>query len=89
MNQLKSLNLQQVFQMQHIMRTETIKLSLINRLMKVNEVSTLERMEKLITQVEIESRAEKSLKAINEGDVISMDEFSKENRQWLKKKHTK
>ncbi|MCK5705932.1 MAG: hypothetical protein KAI29_32505 [Cyclobacteriaceae bacterium] len=71
------------------MRTETIKLGLIDRLMRVHEVSTLQRMEKLITQAEMESQAEKSLEAIKKGDVLSMDEFSKENRQWLKKKYTK
>lgn len=71
------------------MRTETIKLGLINRLMRVHEVSTLQRMEKLITQAEMESRTEKSLEAIEKGDVLSPDEFSKENRQWLKKKYTK
>ena len=71
------------------MRTETIKLSLIDRLMKVKEASTLQRMEKLITQAEMESRAEESLKAIDNGDVLSMNEFSKENKEWLKKKHTK
>ena len=71
------------------MRTETIKLGLIDRLMRVQEVSTLQRMEKLITQAEMESRAEKSLEAIEKGDVLSMDEFGKENRQWLKKKYTK
>jgi hypothetical protein len=71
------------------MRTETIKLGLIDRLMRVKEASTLQRMEKLITQAEMESRAEKSLKAIDKGDVLSMDEFSKENKQWLKKKYTK
>ncbi len=71
------------------MRTETIKLGLIDRLMRVQEASTLQRMEKLIIQAEMESRAEKSLKAIDKGDVLSMDEFRKENRQWLKKKYTK
>jgi len=67
------------------MRTETIKLGLIDRLMRVHEVSTLQRMEKLMTQAEMESGAEKSLEAIGKGDVLSMDEFSKENRQWLRK----
>lgn len=71
------------------MRTETLKLSLIDRLMKVQEVSTLQRMEKLIIRAEMESRSEKSLSAIEQGDVLSMNEFSKENRRWLKKKHTK
>jgi len=86
---MKSLILQKVFQKHNTMRTETIKLSLIDRLMKVKEASTLQRMEKLITQAEMESGAEESLKAIDEGDVLSMDEFRKENRQWLKKKYTK
>ncbi len=71
------------------MRTETIKLGLIDRLMKVKEVSTLQRLEKLITQAEMETRTEESLKAIDEGKVLSIDEFSKKNKQWLKKKYTK
>jgi len=71
------------------MKTETIKLGLIDRLMKVQEASTLQRMEKLITQAELESRAEESLKAIEKGEVLSTDEFSKQNRQWVKKKYTK
>lgn len=71
------------------MRAETIKLGLINRLMKVRETSTLQRMEQLITQAEMEARTEESLKAIDKGEVLSIDEFRKENRQWLKKKYTK
>lgn len=71
------------------MRTETIKLSLIDRLMKVHEVSTLKRMEDLIIQAEMESRAEKSLKAIENGDINEIDQFRKANKQWLKKKYTK
>jgi len=86
---MKSLVLQKVFQKQNIMRTETIKLSLIDRLMRVQEASTLKRMDKLITQAEMESRAEKALKAIDNGDVLSMDKFRRENMQWLKKKYTK
>lgn len=88
-NEMKSLILQKVFQKQNTMRTETIKLGIIDRLMRVQEASTLQRIEKLIIQAEMESRAEKSLKAIDKGDVLSMDEFRKENRQWLKKKYTK
>lgn len=86
---MKSLILQKIFQKHSTMRTETIKLGLIDRLMRVKEASTLQRMEKLITQAEMESRAEESLKSIDKGDVLSMDEFRKENRQWLKKKYTK
>ena len=71
------------------MRTDAIKLGLIDRLMKVQEVSTLQRMEKLIIQAELESRAEESLQAVEKGQVLSLDEFRKENRQWLKENYTK
>jgi ClpP class serine protease len=86
---MKSLILQKVFQKHIIMKTETLKLGLIDRLMRINEASTLQRMEMLITQAEMESRAEESLKAIDKGDVLSMHQFSTENKQWLKKKYTK
>ena len=57
--------------------------------MKVHEVSTLQRMEDLIIQAEMESRAEKSLKAIENGDIIAIDQFRKANKQWLKQNYTK
>ncbi len=62
------------------MRAETIKLSLIERLMKVKEASTLRRMEELITQAEMEARTGESIKAVKNGDVLSIDEFGKENK---------
>ena len=71
------------------MRAETIKLGLIDRLMRMQETSALQRVEKLVIQVEMETRAEESLKAIEKGQVLSIDEFRKENRKWLKKKYTK
>ena len=69
------------------MNQETIKLGLIDRLMKVHEVATLKRMEKLIIQAEMEARAEKSLQAIENGEVVTLKQFSNENRKWLKKKY--
>jgi len=71
------------------MRAETIKLGLIDRLMRMQETSALQWVEKLVIQVEMETRAEESLKAIEKGQVLSIDEFRKENRKWLKKKYTK
>lgn len=71
------------------MKTETLKLSLIERLMRVHKTSTLERMAKLITQAEMEARSQESLDAIKEGDVISLDEFRRENRQWAKENYIK
>jgi len=71
------------------MRAETIKLGLIDRLMRMQETSTLERVEELVIQVEMEARTGESLKAIDKGDVLSIDEFGKGNRKWLKKEYTK
>ena len=64
------------------MRSETLKLEIIDRLMKIDDVSALKRMEELITQAEMESRSEESLKAIEKGDVLSIDSFRADNEKW-------
>ena len=84
---MKSLDLYQQDEMR--MNAETIKLGLIDRLMKVHEVATLKRIEKLIIQAEMEARAEKSLEAIEKGEVVALEQVSNENRKWLKKKYSK
>jgi diphthamide synthase (EF-2-diphthine--ammonia ligase) len=71
------------------MKAETLKLGLIERVMQVQKKSTLERMDQLITQAEMETRTQESLEAISKGDVLSLDEFSQENREWAKKNYTK
>lgn len=67
------------------MNEKTIKQRLINRIMKVKDVATLKRIEHLTIQAEMEATAEKSLQAIGKGQVITLKEFSDENRKWLKK----
>lgn len=64
------------------MEAETIKLGIIDRLMKMQNTSVLKRVEEFLTQAELESRAEESLKAIKKGDVLSIDGFRSENEQW-------
>ncbi|HNP19145.1 MAG TPA: hypothetical protein PKL31_11965 [Fulvivirga sp.] len=49
--------------------------------MKIRETSTLEKVEKLVIQVEMEARTKESLKAIEKGDVLAIDDFKKENEQ--------
>lgn len=71
------------------MKTETLKLGLIERLMRVQKTSTLKRMDQLITQAEMEARTEESITAIKKGDVISIDDFRRENQQWAKEKYTR
>jgi|3_EtaG_2_1085321.scaffolds.fasta_scaffold19877_1 hypothetical protein len=71
------------------MKAESIKLGLIERLMRENNVSILERMNELITQAEMENAAKNSLEAINKVEVMSLDDFKKENQKWTKKNYTK
>ena len=71
------------------MKAEIIKLGLIERLLKVNDMAALQRIEELIIQAELEYRAEESLEAIRKGEILSLDEFRKENQQWAKKKYMK
>jgi hypothetical protein len=85
----KLLLLQIVFKKQVIMKTETIKLGLIQRVMAVRKASVLNRMEKLMEQAEMEIRTEESLQAIEKGDILSLDEFRKENKKWVEKEGIK
>jgi hypothetical protein len=71
------------------MKAESLKLTLIERLMKVQKTSTLERMEELIIRAEIEDRAKESLNSIANNEVLSLEEFKKENHKWMKKNHSK
>lgn len=64
------------------MKAETLKLEIIDRVMKIQNESALERMDELITQAELESQANESLKAIDKGNVLSIDSFRKENEAW-------
>ncbi len=71
------------------MKAETLKLGLIGRLMRVQKTSTLQRMDELITQAEMEARAQDSIDSISKGEVLSLDQFSHENRKWAKENYTK
>lgn len=65
------------------------KLKLIERLMRVRNQEILEQLEALLIRAEMELRAEDSLRAIENNNVISLDDFTQSNQDWLKKKATK
>ena len=65
------------------------KLSLIERLMRVRKQEILDQLEELLIRSEMELRADESLKAIEKGDVIALDDFTKSNQSWIKKKALK
>lgn len=71
------------------MTVEKLKLNLIQRVMKIDKSSTLERFEDLIVQAEMEARLKESLELIEKGEVSTIEEFAKSNQEWLKKKSRK
>jgi|AntRauMFilla1563_2_1112583.scaffolds.fasta_scaffold00641_10 hypothetical protein len=71
------------------MNREKLKLNLIQRVMKINETSMLERIEDLIIQEEMEARLKESLEDIKEGKVHSLEEFKQMNEVWFKAKGLK
>jgi hypothetical protein len=71
------------------MTVEKRKLELINRVMKIEKSSMLERLEELFIQAEMEARTEESLESIRKGEVLTLNEFKKSNEEWLKKSATK
>ena len=71
------------------MTIEKRKLELINGAVKIEKSSSLEKLDDLFVQAEMEARAEESLEAIRNGEVLTLDEFFKSNEEWLKKPVTK
>jgi DNA replication protein DnaD len=71
------------------MNTEKLKLNLIQRMIKIEKPSTLERIEDLIVQEEMQVRTNESLEAIERGEFSTIDEFAKSNQKWLKKNSMK
>lgn len=61
------------------------KLSLIERLMRVTRQETLAQVEELLVRAEMEARAVESLEAIDNNDVVSLADFTKNNKVWLEK----
>jgi hypothetical protein len=57
--------------------------------MEIEKSSSLEKLDDLFIQAEMESRTEESLEAIRNGEVLTLDEFIKSNEEWLKKTITK
>ncbi|MFB6307459.1 MAG: hypothetical protein ABEH43_10835 [Flavobacteriales bacterium] len=66
------------------MNIEARKLNIIERVMRLRKETTLTRYEELLSQIEMDDRAQESLSAIGQGEVYTMDEFKKEARAWMR-----
>ncbi|MBU3659639.1 MAG: hypothetical protein FGM14_07225 [Flavobacteriales bacterium] len=71
------------------MNIETKKLNLIERIMRIKQVATIDKFETLITDLELQARTETSLSQIQNNEVRSYESFSNEVEQWLKEKNSK
>ncbi|MAC96675.1 MAG: hypothetical protein CMC96_14380 [Flavobacteriales bacterium] len=56
---------------------------LIERLMKIKKLAALKQLDEILVRLEMESRAIESEEAIEEGSVMSLDEFSRKSNEWL------
>lgn len=71
------------------MNAEKLKLTIIQRVMKIDSKSSLERIEELLIREEMQRRADESIAAIEKGEVVSLEEFAKSNQEWLKQRNIK
>ena len=71
------------------MNAEKLKLNLIQRVMRIEKTATLERIEDLMIQEEMEARFQESLEDIKEGRVHSLEEFKHMNEKWWKERDMK
>lgn len=71
------------------MNIETKKLNLIERIMRIKQVATIDKFETLITDLELQARTETSLRQIQNNEVRSYESFSNEVEQWLREKNSK
>lgn len=56
---------------------------LINRLMKIRSIGALKELEDILVRIEMDARAIESEEAIEAGEVMSLEEFSRKSNEWL------
>jgi len=57
--------------------------------MKIDKSTKLEKFEDLNMHAEMQARLMESLKAIEKGEVVTLDEFRQMNEKWLKERGLK
>jgi hypothetical protein len=68
------------------MGIESQKLDIIERLMNVRKEAVITKYEQLLTEAQLFTRTDESVKAIENGQTITLENFSKGNKEWLKSK---
>jgi hypothetical protein len=65
------------------MSIEAKKLSFIERFMKLKKENSIQKLEAILTEIELNARADASEEDIKQGKLQSYDEFSKDVKQWM------
>jgi hypothetical protein len=65
------------------MNVEAKELDLIERFMKFRDESAIREMEKAISKIEMNTRADASIDDVQKNNVRSYDEFSQEIKLWM------
>jgi hypothetical protein len=64
------------------------KKRIAERIMQIDQVEALDELEELLVGIEMRSRVEASMHDIDYGNVMTLEEFHRSNREWLKAKRT-
>ena len=56
---------------------------LINRLMKIRQIAALKQLDETLDRLEMEAGVIESEEAIEDGRVMSLEEFSRKSNEWL------
>lgn len=68
------------------MSLEAKKLNLIARFMALEKETSISRVEEILTEIELNARADISEESIKKGEVRSYEDFSRHVKQWLTSK---
>lgn len=68
------------------MNIEAKKLSFIERFMKLKKENSILKLDAILTEIELNNRADASEEDIEKGNVRSYDDFNKEVKQWMRSK---
>ncbi|HUH75479.1 MAG TPA: hypothetical protein VLZ75_13875 [Chitinophagales bacterium] len=68
------------------MNIEAKKLSFIERFMKLKKENSIQKLEAILTEIELNARADASEDDIRQGNLESYDDFSKDGKQWMMSK---
>ena len=64
------------------------KKRIAERIMQIDQVKALDELEELLVGIEMRARVEASMHDIDSGNVMTLEEFHRSNREWLKAKRT-